>query len=103
MEDNLQTVVDKLVTEFNELKGQSLTCTYKKRISILKEANRKLERDTEKLTEKFIATTCVVSDLNTKINDLENEKKSLLTTIKQIQIEDKHVNIGVSIMIRKIL
>ena len=48
------------------------------------------------MTEKFIATTCVVSDLNTKIKDLENEKKSLLTTIKLIQIHDKHVNIRVS-------
>ena len=96
IEDKLQTVLNKLMTEFNELKGQSLTCTYEKRISILEETNRKLERDNEKLTEKFIATTCVVSDLNTKIKDLENEKKSLLTTIKLIQIHDKHVNIRVS-------
>ena len=96
IEDKLQTVLNKLMTEFNELKGQSLTCTYEKRISILEEKNRKLERDNQKLTEKFIATTSVVSDLNTKIKDLENEKKSLLTTIKLIQIHDKHVNIGVS-------
>ena len=93
MENKILTVLDKVTdinTEINEIKSQTLTSAYEKRLTDLEEINRKLEADNEKLTEKFIASTCVVSDLNTKIKDLENEKMCLLTTIKLIQIQDKH-------------
>lgn len=56
---------------------------------MLEEANLKLKRENESLTQKFIASLRVVSDLNTKIKDLENDKLSLLTTIKLIQIQEK--------------
>ena len=54
----------------------------------MEKINRKLEADNEKITAKFTASTCVVSDLNTTTKGLENEKMCLLTTIRLIQIQD---------------
>ena len=55
---------------------------------MLEERNRKLERENETLNDKFMASSCIISDLNTKIKDLENDKMSLMTTIKLIQVYD---------------
>ena len=61
---------------------------------MLEEANFKFKRENESLTQKFIASTCVVSDLNTKNKDLENDKLSLLTTIKLFQIQGKSYEVA---------
>ena len=60
---------------------------------MLEERNCKLERENETLNDKFIARSCIISDLNTKIKDLENDKVSLMTAIKLIQVhDDQHVD-----------
>ena len=40
------------------------------------------------LTNKFSASSCFISDLNNKVKDLENDKLSLVTAIKLIQVQD---------------
>ena len=55
---------------------------------MLEERNRKLERENETLNDKFITSSCIISNLNTKIKELENDKVSLMTAIKLIQIHD---------------
>ena len=60
---------------------------------MLEERNCKLERENETLNDKFIASSCIISDLNTEIKDLENDKVSLVTAIKLIQVhDDQHVD-----------
>jgi hypothetical protein len=39
------------------------------------------------LLERNLNLLCIVSDLNTKIKDLENDKISLMTTIKLLQVD----------------
>ena len=55
---------------------------------MLEERNRKLQRENETLNDKFIASSCIISDLNTKIKVLENDKMSLMIAIKLIQVHD---------------
>ena len=74
--------------ELLELKNQAINNVYEQRINMLEERNRKLERENETLNDKFIASPCIISDLNTKIKDLENDKVSLVTAIKLIQVHD---------------
>ena len=74
--------------ELLELKSQTINNVYEQRIDMLEERNHKLERENETLNDKFIASSCIISDLNTKIKDLENDKASLMTAIKLIQVYD---------------
>ena len=76
--------MDKLL----ELKNQGINNVYEQQINMHEERNRKLERENETLNDKFIASSCIISDLNTKIKDLENDKVSLMTAIKLIQVHD---------------
>ena len=71
----------------DELKNQAIK-VYEQQINMLEERNRKLERENETLNDKFMASSCIISDLNTKIKDLENDKVSLMTTIELIQVHD---------------
>ena len=61
---------------------------YEQRISILEERNRKLEEENVLLTNKFSASSCIISDWNSKIKDFENDKLSLVTAMKLIQVQD---------------
>ena len=76
--------MDKLL----ELKNQGINNVYEQQINMHEERNSKLERENETLNDKFIASSCIISDLNTKIKDLENDKVSLMTAIKLIQVHD---------------
>ena len=57
---------------------------------MLEERNHKLEKENEILNDKFMASSCIISDLNTKIKDLETDKMSLVASIKLIQIHDDY-------------
>ena len=58
--------VHNILTELQNIKTQTLNSTLDQRIAMLEEANFNLKRENESLTQKFIASTCVVSYLNTK-------------------------------------
>ena len=74
--------------ELLELKNRAINNVYEQRINMLEERNRKLERENETLNDKFIASSCIILDLNAKIKELENDKVSLMTAIKLIQVHD---------------
>ena len=77
----LLSEVNFVMDELLELKNQAIK-VYEQQINMLEERNRKLERENETLNDKFMASSCIILDLNTKIKDLENDKVSLsLTTI----------------------
>ena len=53
--------------ELLEFKNQAINNVYEQRINMFEERNRKLERENETLNDKFIASSYIISDLNTKI------------------------------------
>ena len=54
------------------------------------ETNKELKEENRLLAERATNVSYVMSDLNTKLKDLENEKASLLTVIKILQSEQVH-------------
>ena len=55
-----------------------------------KEENKLHKEENRLLAERATNVSYVMSDLNTKLKDLENEKASLLTVIKILQSEQVH-------------
>ena len=88
IEDKFDCKVNFILDELCELKSKTISSVYEQRISILEERNRKLEEENVLLTNKFLASSCIISDLNSKVKDLENDKLSLVTAIKLIQVQD---------------
>ena len=60
------------------MKSRTINSIYEQRIEMLEERNCKLEKDNEVLAGKFMASSRIISDSNTKIKDLENDKMSLV-------------------------
>ena len=57
------------------------------------EENTKLKKDNDVLSGRLNNSLLVISDLNTRIKDIENEKFSLLAAIRLVQCADKsHVD-----------
>ncbi|CAB4024720.1 Furin [Paramuricea clavata] len=52
---------------------------------LLTKDNARLKKENDSLKEQINSYKCVMSDLNLKVKDLENEKNSLVTVIKIIQ------------------
>ena len=88
IEDKFDCKVNFILDELCELKSKTISSVYEQRISILEKRNRKLEEENVLLTNKFSASSCIISDLNSKIKDLENDTLSLVTAIKLIQVQD---------------
>ena len=53
----------------------------------LKSEINRLKLENTSLLERNLNLLCIVSDLNTKIKDLENDKMSLMTAIKLLQVD----------------
>ena len=88
IESKLLNKVNFVMDELLELKNQAINNVYEQRINMLEERNRKLDRQNEALNDKFIASSCIISDLNAKIKELENDEVSLMPAIKLIQVHD---------------
>ena len=88
IESKLLNKVNFVMDELLELKNRAINNVYEQRINMLEERNRKLERENETLNDKFIASSCIISVLNAKIKELGNDKVSLMTAIKLIQVRD---------------
>ena len=56
-------------------------------VANFQEENKKLKESLDDISIKHNNLLCVVSDLNTRIKDLENERSSLLTAIKLISCD----------------
>ena len=59
-------------------------------LSYLLRTNKELKEENKLLAERVTNISYVMSDLNTKLKDLESEKASLLTVIKMLQSEQVH-------------
>ena len=59
-------------------------------LSYLLRTNKELKEENKLLAERATNISYVMSDLNTKLKDLENEKASLLTVIKILKSEQVH-------------
>ncbi|CAB4038195.1 Hypothetical predicted protein, partial [Paramuricea clavata] len=59
-------------------------------INYLLKANKELKEENKMLEERATNISHIMTDLNTKLKDLENEKASLLTVIKILQPEQVH-------------
>ena len=88
IEDKFDCKVNFILDELCELKSKTISSVYEQRMSLLEERNRKLEEENLLLTNKFSASSCFISDLNSKVKDLENDKLSLVKAIKLIQVQD---------------
>ena len=75
-----------ILNELCVLRIKTINSVYEQRITMLEERNRRLEEENDSLSTKFTASSCDVSDLNSKIKNLENDKLSLITAIKLIQV-----------------
>lgn len=79
--------VDVLSNDFNDFKQSLMTEDSKRYTNALENENGRLKEQNLLLTDKLNTVSYIVSDLNTKIKDLEDEKASLVTTIKIINDE----------------
>ena len=61
-----------------------------KYINYLLKVNKELKEENKMLEERATNISYIMSDLNIKVKDLENEKASLLTVIKILQPEQVH-------------
>ena len=65
-------------------------------IRVIAEENEKLKLENSLLTDRLNTVSYVISDLNSKIKDLESEKASLVTTIKIINDQHQHIKVNLS-------
>ena len=65
-------------------------------IRVIAEENEKLKLENSSLTDRLNTVSYVISDLNSKIKDLESEKASLVTTIKLINDQHQHTKVNFS-------
>ena len=86
--DKFDCKVNFILDELCELMSKTISSVYEQRISILEERNRKLEEENALLTKKFSVSSCFISHFNSKVKDLENDKLSLVTAIKLIQVQE---------------
>ena len=63
---------------------------YVSRQNELQSENLLLKEENEALKERPTNLSLIMSDLNTKVKDCENEKLSLVTAIKIIQADNQH-------------
>jgi outer membrane murein-binding lipoprotein Lpp len=81
---NLKTEkFDLLAAEIDDLKSKD---SYAIGDELKSEINR-LKLENTSLLERNLNLLCTVSDLNTKIKDLKNDKMSLMTAIKLLQVD----------------
>ena len=60
----------------------------------LRHENTQLRRENDSLKERFINYSYMVSDLNTKIKNIEDEKLSLVTALKLLQEDSKSISLN---------
>ena len=69
IESKLLNKVNFVMDELLESKNQAINNVYEQQINMLEERNRKLERENETLNDKFIASSCIISDLKLKLKN----------------------------------
>lgn len=85
---------DELRREITKLKyrDEFHTTLSREYVDRIQNENDKLNADNRDLRERTENLSYIMSDLNTKVKDLENEKLSLVTVIKILQSEDSRGN-----------
>lgn len=93
---NIEGVLDNILTELQSLKSESekqrkeiinlkhrdaCQCLQDQIVSLRKE-NQKLAEENQNLHERNNNISYIMSDLNTKVKEVENEKQSLVTALK---------------------
>ena len=101
---NIESVFNDILNELRSLKSESeiqrkevlnlkhrdaCQCL-KDQVESLKKDNQKLVEENEQLRERNTNLSYIMSDLNTKVKEVENEKQSLVTALKILHGD--HVN-----------
>ena len=92
IEEKLNVKISDVLDDLNELKARSEPIS-ERLVNVLLEENTKLKKDNDVLSGRLNNSLLVISDLNTRFKDIENEKFSLITAFRLIQCADKsHVD-----------
>ena len=92
IEEKFNVKISDVLDDLNELKARSESVS-ERLVNVLLEENTKLKKDNDVLSGRLNNSLLVISDLNTRIKDIENEKLSLITAIRLVQCADKsHVD-----------
>ena len=88
IEEKFNVKISDVLDDLNELKARSESVS-ERLVNVLLEENTKLKKDNDVLSGRLNNSLLVISDLNTRIKDNENEKLSLITAIRLIQVQTK--------------
>jgi hypothetical protein len=88
IEEKFNVKISDVLDDLNELKARSEPVS-ERLVNVLLEENTKLKKDNDVLSGRLNNSLLVISDLNTRIKDNENEKLSLITAIRLIQVQTK--------------
>ena len=85
-ETKIESHNEKIIRGENEARNKSSVNDQSSAVNkLLTKDNARLKKENDSLKEQINSYKCVMSDLNLKVKDLENEKNSLVTVIKMIQ------------------
>ena len=85
--------IESLSTEIHSLKAEKSNNTSECLIVALQKEIQNLKKENEQLRERNVNISFIMSDLHTKVKDVEDEKKSLITAIKLLQADfDNNIN-----------
>ena len=84
VESQMNQKIEALAYEIQKLKGNDMNTLH---IEFVHTGNAQLKKENEALMERVQNLGYIMSDRNTKVKDLENEKMSLITVINILQNE----------------
>jgi hypothetical protein len=90
IEEKFNVKISDVLDDLNELKARSKPVS-ERLVNVLLEENTKLKKDNDVLSGRLDNSLLVISDLNTRIKDIENEKlhvDSTVTEVEQLKSDD---------------
>ena len=88
--------VEGISNEVNNIRTNTIRSEQTDTINNLKREIDELKNENLELRQRNATITYVMADLQTKVKDIENEKNSLITAIKLIQLDQSNSNEGKS-------
>ena len=84
--------VERISNEVNNIRTNTIRSEQTDTINNLKREIDELKNENLELRQRNATITYVMADLQTKVKDIENEKNSLITAIKLIQLDQSNSN-----------
>ena len=88
--------VEGISNEVNNIRTNTIRSEQTDTTNNLKREIDELKNENLELRQRNATITYVMADLQTKVKDIENEKNSLITAIKLIQLDQSNSNEGKS-------